>query len=89
MYALRSAHEHDLAGSASRPLDSTTSDVFDDWPGHAPVRLSKLDLWLMEQLFLRDRTEADVAAQIGITQPAISKRKRAVAIQLRRYIDRT
>jgi DNA-directed RNA polymerase specialized sigma subunit len=38
---------------------------------------------------LRDRTEADVAAQIGITQPAISKRKRAIVMQLRRYIDRT
>ena len=88
-YALRSAHEYDLAGSASRPLDSTTSDVFDDWPGHAPVRLSKLDLWLMEQLFLRDRTEANIATQIGITQQAVNKRKWMLLLRLRRYIAET
>jgi DNA-directed RNA polymerase specialized sigma subunit len=63
--------------------------VFDDRPVPALARLSKPDLWLVEQLFLRDRTEADVAAQIGISQPAISKRKRAIVMQLRRYIDRT
>jgi hypothetical protein len=88
-YAFRSAQEHDPASSDSKLLDSTTSEVFDDWPGHALARLSKPDLWLVEQLFLRDRTEADVAAQIGITQPAISKRKRVIVTQLRRYIART
>jgi hypothetical protein len=38
---------------------------------------------------LGDRTEADIATQIGITQQAISKRKRAIVLQLRRYVDRT
>jgi DNA-directed RNA polymerase specialized sigma subunit len=88
-YALRSAQEHDPESSDRRLLNSTTSEVFDDCPVPALARLSKPDLWLVEQLFLRDRTEADVAAQIGITQPAISKRKRAIVMQLRRYIDRT
>jgi hypothetical protein len=88
-YALRSAQEHDPESSDRRLLNSTTSEVFDDCPVPALARLSKPDLWLVEQLFLRDRREADVAAQIGITQPAISKRKRAIVMQLRRYIDRT
>jgi DNA-directed RNA polymerase specialized sigma subunit len=88
-YALRSTPEHDPESSDSKLLDSTTSEMFDDWPEHALARLAKPDLWLVEQLFLRDRTEADVAAQIGITQPAISKRKRAIVMQLRRCIDRT
>jgi hypothetical protein len=88
-YALRSAQEHDPESSDRRLLNSTTCEVFDDCPVPALARLSKPDLWLVEQLFLRDRTEADVAAQIGITQPAISKRKRAIVMQLRRYIDRT
>lgn len=83
-YALRSAQEHD-----SESFDSAASAVFRDWPVPALARLSKPDLWLIEQLFLRDRTEADIATQIGITQPAISKRKRAIVMQLRRYIDRT
>jgi hypothetical protein len=88
-YALRSAQEHGPESSDSRLLNSTTSEVFDDCPVPALARLSKPDLWLIEQLFLRDRTETDIAAQIGITQPAISKRKRAIVMQLRRSIDRT
>jgi hypothetical protein len=88
-YAFRSAQEHDPESSDSKLLDFTATEVFNDWPEHALARLSKPDLWLVEQLFLSDRTEADVAAQIGITQPAISKRKRAIVTQLRRYIDRT
>jgi hypothetical protein len=88
-YALRLAPEHDPEGSDSRPLDSAASAAFDACPGHALARLSKSDIWLVEQLFLGDRTETDIATQIGITQQAISKRKRAIVMQLRRYIDRT
>ena len=88
-YALRSAQEQDPESPDRRLLNSTTSEVFDDCPVPALARLSKPDLWLIEQLFLRDRTETDIAAQTGITQPAISKRKRAIVIQLRQYIDRT
>jgi hypothetical protein len=88
-YALRSAQEYDPERSNSKLLDFTYTEVFNDWPELALARLSQSDLWLVEQLFLRDRTEAEVATQIGITQPAISKRKRAIVTQLRRYIDRT
>ena len=88
-YALRSLQEYDPESSDRRLLNSTTSEVLDDCPVPALARLSKPDLWFVEQLFLRDRTEADLAVQIGITQPAISKRKRAIVMQLRRYIDRT
>jgi DNA-directed RNA polymerase specialized sigma subunit len=88
-YAFRSAQEHDPNSSNSKLLDSTATEAFNDWPGSALAHLSKSDLWLAEQLFLKDRTEADIATQIGITQPAISKRKRAIVSQLRRYIDRT
>jgi DNA-directed RNA polymerase specialized sigma subunit len=88
-YALRSAQGHDPESSDRRLLNSTTSEVFDGCRVPALARLSKPDLWLVEQLLLRDRTEADVAAQIGITQPALSKRKRTIVMQLRQYIDRT
>jgi hypothetical protein len=88
-YALRLVPEHDPESSDSRLLDSAASAAFDAWPGHVLARLSKSDLWLVGQLFLRDRTEADIATQIGITQQAINKRKRAIVMQLRRYIDRT
>jgi DNA-directed RNA polymerase specialized sigma subunit len=88
-YAFRSAQEHDPESSNSKLLDSTATEVFNDWPGSALAQLSKPDLWLIEQLFLRDRRERDIATQIGITQPAVSKRKRAIIMQLKRYIDRT
>jgi DNA-directed RNA polymerase specialized sigma subunit len=89
-YALRLTPEYDPASSSdSRRLDSAVSAMFDRCPEHALSRLSKSQFWLAEQLFLKDRTEADIAAQIGITQQAISKRKRAMVIELRRYIDRT
>ena len=88
-YALHSAPEHDPECSGSRPSDSVASALFDTWPGSALAPLSKSDLWLAVELFLRDRTEADLAKQIGITQQAISKRKRVIVRQLRRYIDRT
>jgi DNA-directed RNA polymerase specialized sigma24 family protein len=87
-YALRLAPEYDPESSDSRQLDSAASAAFDACPGHTLACLSKSDRWLVGQLFLRDRTETDIAAQIGITQQAISKRKRAIVKQLRRYIDR-
>jgi hypothetical protein len=52
-------------------------------------RPSKPDLWLIEQLFLRDRRETDIATQIGITQQAISKRKWIILLRLRRYMAGT
>jgi hypothetical protein len=84
-YALRLACEAGPEDFDSRLLDSTTSVVFDDWPRNALERLSKSDLWLIEQLFLKDRTEEDIATQIGITQQAVSKRKWMILLRLRRY----
>jgi RNA polymerase sigma factor (sigma-70 family) len=88
-YAFRSTQEYDSESSDRELLDFPASAVFRDWLGPALERLPKPDLWLIEQLFLRDRTEADIATQVGITQQAVSKRKRAIVKQLRRYIDRT
>jgi DNA-directed RNA polymerase specialized sigma24 family protein len=88
-YALRLAHEADPEDSASSMLDSTTSAVFDHWPAHALARLSKSDLWLIEELFLRGRTETDIATQIGITQQAVNKHKWMILFRLRRYMSGT
>jgi DNA-directed RNA polymerase specialized sigma subunit len=88
-YALRLTPEYDPESSDSRQLDSAVSAALDACPKHALARLSKSNLWLVEQLFVKDRTEADIATQIGTSQQAISKRKRAIVMQLRRYIDRT
>jgi hypothetical protein len=84
-YALRSGQEYDPEGFDSRLFDYTAYAVFDDWPGYALARLSKSELWLIGQLFLKDRTEAEIATQIGITQQAINKRKRMILLRLCRY----
>jgi hypothetical protein len=88
-YALRSAYEHDPEGSDSGLLDSSVSAVFDDWPGHALACLSKSEIWLIGQLFLKDRTEAEIATQIGITQQAVNKRKSMILLRLRGYMTET
>ena len=85
-YALRSAQEYDPEGFDSRLFDYTAPAVFDDWPGHALARLSKSELWLIGQLFLKDRTEAEIATQIGITQQAVNKRKSMILLRLRGYM---
>jgi RNA polymerase sigma factor (sigma-70 family) len=88
-YAFRVAQERNPEDSNSRQLDSAASAVFDAWPSHALEQLSKSDLWLIEQLFLKDRTEADIAKQIGVTQQAVSKRKWMILLRLRRDLTAT
>ena len=83
-YALRLTPEYDPESCDNSQVDSGASAAVDACPKHDLAHLSKSDRWLVGQLFLRDRTEADIAAEIGITQQAISKRKRAIVIQLRR-----
>ena len=88
-YASRSAQEYDPEGFDNRLFDYTASAVFYDWPGHALARLSKSELWLIGQLFLKDRTEAEIATQIGITQQAVNKRKSMILLRLRGYMTKT
>jgi hypothetical protein len=48
------------------------------------ARLADPDRRLIEDLFWGGRTEADVAGELGISQPAVSRRKRAILLGLRR-----
>jgi DNA-directed RNA polymerase specialized sigma24 family protein len=90
VYALRSAQEYDPEGFDSRLFDYTASAVLDDdWPRYALARLTKSEIWLIGQLFLKDRTEAEIATQIGITQQAVNKRKSMILLRLREYMTET
>lgn len=42
--------------------------------------------WLIEELYLRERTQASIGRQLGISQRAVSKRKEAVLCRLRRLL---
>ena len=88
-YALRLAEEHKPEASDSRMLDAAVPAVFADWPRPALARLTKSDLWLVEQLFLRGRTEATIATETGITQQAVNKRKSMILLRLRGYMTGT
>jgi DNA-directed RNA polymerase specialized sigma subunit len=46
-------------------------------------RLSEGERWLLAQLFWNHRTETAVAAELGISQPAVNKRKRVALFHLR------
>jgi RNA polymerase sigma factor (sigma-70 family) len=44
------------------------------------------DRRLIECLFWEGRTEQDIAGRLGITQQAVSKRKRKILLKLRRNL---
>ena len=45
--------------------------------------LAEPDRWLVVQLFWNDRDQSEIARELGVSQPAISKRYRNIAYQLR------
>lgn len=46
-------------------------------------QLPRRERWLIDQIFWQHRTEADIAAELEISQPAVNKRKRAALLHLR------
>jgi DNA-directed RNA polymerase specialized sigma24 family protein len=88
-YALRLAQEDKPEEVDTRMLNSAVSTLPADWPRSALATLTKSDCWLVEQLFLRGRTEATIATEVGITQQAVNKRKSMILLRLRGYMTRT
>jgi DNA-directed RNA polymerase specialized sigma24 family protein len=66
--------------------DSLHSDLALAVLDSALSMLSEPDLRLIEHLFWQGGTEAALSSSLGISQPAVSKRKRAVLRELRRRI---
>jgi hypothetical protein len=50
-------------------------------------RLPRTEAWIIEGLFWGGKTEAGLAATLGVTQQAVSKRKRAIFRTLHRLIE--
>lgn len=87
-YALRNLPVHTemneaLAG-ADPALDSADSAF--EFVAQALGMLSGSEQWLLNQLFWQDRTEANIAAELGISQPAVSKRKRVALFHMRNMV---
>jgi hypothetical protein len=83
-YAVHCGCEPPADGGAS-PSDAapSTPNAYEVLQGPL-ARLAEPDRRLIEHLFWGGRTEADVAGELGISQPAVSQRKRAIILGLRR-----
>lgn len=74
----------------SREWESQAAPRSSDWCEslrEALLRLPRDDRWLIEQIFWEDHTESEIADKVGISQQAISKRKKTILRQLRRGIS--
>lgn len=80
-FALRSAASNFeiVATIAVAESSDATSEVLEE----AMDLLPEPERWLLLQLFWQHRTEAGIADQLHISQPAVSKRKRAALLHLR------
>lgn len=69
-----------LAGAdpSARPAGAVF-EVLDQAMG----RLPEPECWLLKQVFWHHRTEAGIASELHISQPAVNKRKRAAMLHLR------
>jgi DNA-directed RNA polymerase specialized sigma24 family protein len=70
-------------GASPSDAASSTPNAYEALQGPL-ARLAEPDRRLIEHLFWGGRTEADVAGELGISQPAVSQRKRAIILVLRR-----
>lgn len=84
-YALKTkitepGHMEELAGSTTGiwPSRGVLDSV--QW---ALNRLEEPERWLLQQIFWHQRTEAIIAAELQVTQPAINKRKHQALARLR------
>jgi DNA-directed RNA polymerase specialized sigma24 family protein len=72
---------------AQSPAPAGAEDLAAVWAGLQA--LTEEDRWLAEQLLLEDRTECDVADELGVSQATVSRRKKALLQALRRRLGST
>jgi RNA polymerase sigma factor (sigma-70 family) len=83
-YSMRCSEEVQNEGKPRSP--------FRHLPAHesfvdAVARLAAIDRWLIEQIFWHGRSEAEVSKHLGISQQAVSKRKKSALRALRRNFE--
>ncbi len=87
-YALRrgfiaALDEWGMVEGAAPPAHEAIHKLLQD----ALERLPHADAWLIESLFWEGRTEAGLGEVLGITQQAVSKRKKGIFKKLRQLVD--
>jgi len=48
------------------------------------MELSREEKWLIQELYFEERTERDVAAELGLSQKAVNKRRQKILEKLRK-----
>jgi DNA-directed RNA polymerase specialized sigma24 family protein len=87
-YALRFVFEMSAVGSRGAIEEDEYPNATTFEALHQGLaKLAEQDRWLIERLFWDGQTEAEVAEEIGISQPAVSKRKCAILRELRYRLD--
>ncbi len=89
IYALRFKHlpsPSDDPSGASLVDDQDAADVEEQRLAGSMTALAEDDRRLLECLYWEGRTERDIAGRLGITQQAVSKRKRKILTKLRRVL---
>jgi len=81
-YALRFGATVDDRRQENAVEDPTGFPVDSEAVRTALAALPETDQWLLKQLFWEERSEADVAQELGISQQAVNKRKRLALDQL-------
>ena len=84
-YALRiTPASTDILERASAPDPATISiGISSESLAETIQGLPEPERWLLDQLFWQHRTEVSIAVELHISQPAVSKRKRAALLLLR------
>jgi len=83
-YSVRCGEEFQNEGMSRSPFRHLPArESFVD----AVARLAATDRWLIEQIFWHGKSEAEVSKHLGISQQAVSKRKKSALRALRRNFE--
>jgi DNA-directed RNA polymerase specialized sigma subunit len=52
----------------------------------ALAQLEDLERWMLQRMFWEGRVQGEIARELGVSQPAVCKRKRQVLDKLRRFL---
>ena len=85
-YALHCGPEAAGGGETTEPEERLAPDRADETLRPSLARLPDPDRWLLQRLFWEGCTESDLAAELGIAQSTVNKRKRSILLGLRRTI---
>jgi RNA polymerase sigma factor (sigma-70 family) len=69
--------------------DAVASLLCWDALARALERLEATDLWLVEQVWMLERSQLAVARELGVSQPTLSRRLERIRKQLRAWLEET